>query len=154
MPQKTLIKHLIRCPDRPPHFRNCVYNISHVMPESELKDHEENCPNRILFDSILYESEDIVRPTPVIKNVPTLEYEESWDGLEQTSDVLKNINKKTISMKAKHGSTKSERKKYRTNLHEQDINNYNQESEIKEKNLTQDIIKPLFIGKRPNVSKH
>jgi hypothetical protein len=37
MPQKTLIKHLIRCPDRPPHFRNCVYNISHVMPESELK---------------------------------------------------------------------------------------------------------------------
>jgi hypothetical protein len=27
-------------------------------------------------------------------------------------------------MKAKHGSTKSERKKYRTNLHEQDINNY------------------------------
>lgn len=27
-------------------------------------------------------------------------------------------------MKAKHGSTKSERKKYRTDLHEHDINNY------------------------------
>lgn len=37
MPQKTLIKHLIRCPDKPPNFRSCIYNISHVMPESELQ---------------------------------------------------------------------------------------------------------------------
>lgn len=41
--------------------------------------------------------------------------------LEHTSDVLKNINKTTIPMKARHGSTKSERKKYRTYLHEHDI---------------------------------
>lgn len=36
-------------------------------------------------------------------------------------DVLNHINKTTIPMKAKHGSTKSERKKYRTHLHQHDI---------------------------------
>lgn len=44
--------------------------------------------------------------------------------LEQTSDVLKDIKKKTISMKAKHGETRSERKKYRVALHEHDIQDY------------------------------
>lgn len=43
--------------------------------------------------------------------------------LELTSDVLKDINIKTISMKAKHGSTKSERKQFRLDLHKLDINN-------------------------------
>lgn len=44
--------------------------------------------------------------------------------MEHTSDVLKDINKTSISMKAIHGSTKSERKNHRKFLHEHDVYNY------------------------------
>lgn len=37
MPQKTLIKHISKCPDRPIHYKTCTYNVSHVMPEIDLK---------------------------------------------------------------------------------------------------------------------
>ncbi|VVC41493.1 TRM13/UPF0224 family, U11-48K-like CHHC zinc finger domain [Cinara cedri] len=181
MPQKTLIKHLIRCPDKPPNFRNCTYNISHVMHESELADHEENCPNRILFDTILYESEDMKRPVPVIDHIPAMDYskEESWEGMEQSSDVLKDISKATVSMKAIHGSTRSERKKYRNLLHISHNNTNNKSgadnsitgnnragnsgtsdtnsvyTENKDQNLQQrNKPKELFIGKRPTVARH
>lgn len=47
------------------------------------KDHETNCPNRILLDSVVYQSEDMVRPVPIIENVPDIDYstEESWEGV-------------------------------------------------------------------------
>jgi len=41
--------------------------------------------------------------------------------MEHSNDVLNDIKKKTITMKAKHGSTKSERKNYRARLHEHDV---------------------------------
>jgi len=43
--------------------------------------------------------------------------------MEHSADVLKDISKKTIAMKAKHGSTKSERKSYRTYLHTYETSN-------------------------------
>lgn len=44
--------------------------------------------------------------------------------MEQSADVLNYISKKTILMKAKHGFTKSERKKHRIFLHEHDLSNF------------------------------
>ncbi|CAI6352768.1 unnamed protein product [Macrosiphum euphorbiae] len=149
MPQKKLTKHLNRCPDKPPHFRHCIYNISHVMPETDLKNHEENCPDRILIDVAIYEAEDMARPDSHVENVPSVKYEESWDGLEQTSEILKTIKIKTTSMKATHNITRSERKQHRINLHENDINNVDDKDEKKQQNKKMDTT-PLFIGKRPN----
>lgn len=37
MPQKTFIKHLIKCPDRKPDFVSCSFNLSHVMHKSKVK---------------------------------------------------------------------------------------------------------------------
>lgn len=145
MPQKTFIKHLTRCPDKPPHFKNCPFNLSHVMPESELKVHEENCPSRILIDVAMYQSEDMIRPSPTVESEPSIKYEESWDGLEHTSEILKTIKTTTASMKATHNMTKSQRKQHRINLHENDVNNVNDKGE-----KIQQGKKPLFIGKRPN----
>ncbi|KAL5238324.1 hypothetical protein ACI65C_005734 [Semiaphis heraclei] len=151
MPQKTLTKHLTRCPDKPPNFRHCIYNLSHVMPETDLKNHEENCPNRILIDVAVYETEDMTRPKSNVENAPSIKYEESWDGLEQTSEILKTIKTKTASMKATHNITRSERKQHRVNLHENDINNVDADGK-KQQNKNIDK-KPLFIGKRPDTSK-
>jgi hypothetical protein len=125
MPHKTLIKHLIKCPDKPPDFKSCPFNISHVMHESKLEEHEKICPDKILIELAIYESSEIKRPIPNIGYTPNIEYEESWDGLEQTSDVLTNISD-VILMKAKNGSTKSERKKHRMFLHENDVKNNNE----------------------------
>ncbi|XP_026819660.1 gametocyte-specific factor 1 homolog [Rhopalosiphum maidis] len=151
MPQKTLTKHITKCPDKPPHFKHCIYNLAHAMPESELKDHEENCPNRILIDVAVYQSEDMIRPNPNVENLPSIKYEESWDGLEQTSEIMRTIKTKTASMKATHGMTKSERKQHRINLHENDIYNVNNKGLNDEKKQNKNLeTKPLFIGKRPN----
>lgn len=43
--------------------------------------HEERCPNRILFDTAIFESEDMKRPVPVVSDEPIIEYDESWDGV-------------------------------------------------------------------------
>lgn len=44
--------------------------------------------------------------------------------MEQTSNTLTNVNETTALMKAKHGSTKSERKNYRMLLHNHDTINH------------------------------
>ncbi|KAF0771837.1 gametocyte-specific factor 1 [Aphis craccivora] len=119
------------------------------MPESELKEHEENCPSRILIDVAMYQSEDMIRPSPTVESEPSIKYEESWDGLEHTSEILKTIKTTTASMKATHNMTKSQRKQHRINLHENDINNVNDKGEKKQQNKLQETT-PLFIGKRPN----
>ncbi|CAH1732991.1 unnamed protein product [Aphis gossypii] len=150
MRRKVLIKHLTKCPDKPPHFKNCPFNLSHVMPESELKEHEKNCPNKTLLDIAMCQSEDMVRPSPIVENAPSIKYEESWDGLENTSEVLKTANTKTPSLKATHNMTKSQRKQHRINLHKNDVNNINNKDNEKNKQNKQTETKPLFFGKRPN----
>ncbi|KAF0711427.1 gametocyte-specific factor 1 [Aphis craccivora] len=120
------------------------------MPESELKEHEENCPSRILIDVAMYQSEDMIRPSPTVESEPSIKYEESWDGLEHTSEVLKTANTKTPSMKAIHNTTKSQRKQHRINLHENDVNNVNNKDNEKKQQNKQTEIKTLFFGKRPN----
>jgi len=149
MPQKTLIKHLTKCPDKPPHFGHCIYNMLHAMPEKDLKNHEENCPDRILIDVAVYQAEDMIRPVSNVENAPSINYEETWDGLEHTSEILKTIQTKTASMKATHNITRSERKQHRVNLHENYINAVDNKDEKKQKNKKMDT-KSLFIGKRPN----
>eukprot|EP00102_Acyrthosiphon_pisum_P006669 XP_003240166.1 PREDICTED: gametocyte-specific factor 1 homolog [Acyrthosiphon pisum] len=147
MPRKTFIKHLNRCPDKPPHFKHCIYNKSHVMPEADLKNHEENCPNRISMDVAIYETEDIMtRPDTDVQNTPSIKYEESWDGLEQTTGILQTIKTKTTSMKAIHNTTRSERKEHRANLHKNDINNVENKDGKKQQNKKMDT-KSLFFGK-------
>lgn len=35
MPSKTMVMHLIKCPNRPPNYVHCSLNYLHVMPKSE-----------------------------------------------------------------------------------------------------------------------
>lgn len=29
----------------------------------------------------MYQSEDMIRPSPIVENAPLIKYEESWDGV-------------------------------------------------------------------------
>lgn len=150
MPLKTLTKHLINCPDKSPHFKHCEYNMNHVMPESELKSHEESCPDRTLMNSA-YTTEETVRTNFNVENAPSIQYEETWDGLEQTSETLQTIQTRTTSMKATHGTTRSERKQHRKGLHKNYVDSV-QHKEYNEdkKQQNNELETKLWFGKRPN----
>lgn len=37
MPNKTLMLHLVKCPDRLPNFKSCSFNYAHIMPQNEIE---------------------------------------------------------------------------------------------------------------------
>ncbi|XP_050424336.1 gametocyte-specific factor 1-like isoform X2 [Adelges cooleyi] len=152
MPKKTVQKHVVRCPDRPLNYVNCMYNILHVMHKAEQEKHESECPDRTMIDPFIFQSADIQRPVPVLTNVPVLEYEESWENLEE-SNVLKTINSTTTSMKAIHGLTKSERKQHRAHLHQHEqLNNKSVQPDSMTSSMNMMKVEPIN-QKKPNENK-
>ncbi|VVC24850.1 TRM13/UPF0224 family, U11-48K-like CHHC zinc finger domain [Cinara cedri] len=136
MPLKTLGLHLIKCPDRPKHYKNCFFNNLHVVPESELEEHQENCPNKYLLDEYFFQSEDVVRPNiPITAEPPPRgDEEESWDNLEENKiDVIKEINQTPNFMKPVFGLTKAQRKKYRKQAHQNVDLSFNQHVTVNER---------------------
>ncbi|VVC45574.1 Hypothetical protein CINCED_3A009287 [Cinara cedri] len=118
---KKLELHLLRCPDRPKHYSNCFYNNLHMMPNSELEKHYETCPNKILLDEYLVKSKNVVRPNiPITAEPPPRgDEEESWDQPnENKTNVLETIKQIPNFMKPIVGLTKSQRKKYRQQAHQ------------------------------------
>nr|BAH71626.1 ACYPI003429 [Acyrthosiphon pisum] len=125
MPQKTLILHLTKCPDRKPNQSICPFNYLHVVETLYLAVHEAQCPDRLDFDQMVYQATETKHD--VTLKVPELidDLDETWDDAstyQQRSNkptipvqnVIKTINQKPCFMKPPAGYTKSERKKYRS----------------------------------------
>ncbi|XP_022178261.1 uncharacterized protein LOC111039198 [Myzus persicae] len=118
MPQKTLILHLTKCPDKTPNLRICPFNCLHVVEKSKLNAHENQCPDRLDFDQMVYETNtnriEVTLRGPVMNDL-----DETWDVPDSNEtgpveSVVKSINKNPCFMKPPAGYTKSERKKYRS----------------------------------------
>lgn len=160
MPQKTLILHLSKCPDKKKNMSVCPFNNLHVVKTSDLSIHEAQCPNRLDFDQMVYKTaknEDkhpITYTGSVSQDLNDLG--ESWDaqGPRQTisaQNVIKSIKERSCFMKPPVGLTKSERKKYRSQAHQTFSND---DASFKPNSNISDVdqqgkTKSLFFGKRP-----
>ncbi|XP_026804837.1 gametocyte-specific factor 1 homolog [Rhopalosiphum maidis] len=171
MPQKTLLLHLTKCPDKKPNQSICTFNNLHVVHSSLIKEHEEQCPNRLNFDQILYKTTDDKIAITYKGKVEPFE-DSTWDDDDsninkKAQGVSENtiINQTGYFMKPQLGLTKSERKKFRQKA-QQTLSNvdlsYNPNLNINDRQnsksnagkLTnqsdQSMNRGLFFGKKPN----
>ncbi|XP_060866756.1 gametocyte-specific factor 1-like [Metopolophium dirhodum] len=124
MPQKTLILHLTKCPDRKPNQSICPFNYLHVVETFHLAVHETQCPDRLDFDQMVYQTTETMHHVTLKGPEIIDDLDETWDDAstnQQRSNktipvqnVIKTINQKPCFMKPPAGCTKSERKKYRS----------------------------------------
>ncbi|CAI6349884.1 unnamed protein product [Macrosiphum euphorbiae] len=173
MPQKSLITHLAKCPDKRPNQTVCSFNNLHVVEALHLAVHEAGCPDRLNYDQIVYQTTETKHDVKL--NVPEIidDVDETWDDAstnQQRSNetipvqnVIKTINEKPCFMRPPAGCTKSERKKYRSEAQKayrdvdlsykpnSSINDRIDDSKTKSgsKNVQQGKKNGLFFGKRP-----
>ncbi|KAL4121693.1 hypothetical protein QTP88_014156 [Uroleucon formosanum] len=173
MPQKTLIIHLTKCPDRKPNQSICSFNNLHVVDASNLADHEAQCPSRLDFDQMIYQFPQPKHDVTLKGPEPNDDMDETWDDANtypqcsnQTipvQNVIKTLNQTPCFMKPPAGFTKSERKQFRSEAQKvyRDVDlSYKANSSINErivsmppngsKNVNQQVKNnKLFFGNRP-----
>ena len=81
--QKIIQKHLVKCRRNHPDtdLVICSFNSTHHIPGKIIKKHEEECPDRKLFEQIMYIPENQMRaPTPVTSRPTCGSDDEDWEA--------------------------------------------------------------------------
>ncbi|KAE9538633.1 hypothetical protein AGLY_005732 [Aphis glycines] len=170
MPRKTLVLHLTKCPDRGKEKSICTFNSLHVLDSSLIREHEKTCPNRLQYDTTLYQTTAPPKITyesqvKVVEPVNKSSSDSDDWNISVKDDTT--INQYQCMMKPQLGLTKAERKKFRIQAQKQYANidlSYNPNLSIHDRQSSstsnggnianqrdQQIKKDgLFFGKRPN----
>ncbi|CAH1738958.1 unnamed protein product [Aphis gossypii] len=170
MPRKTLVLHLTKCPDRDKDKSICTFNSLHVLDSSLIREHEKTCPNRLQYDTTLYQTTaplKITYETQVKVVEPVNKSSSDFDDWDISVKDDTTTNQYQCMMKPQLGLTKAERKKFRIQAQKQYANidlSYNPNLSIHDRQSSstsnggnianqrdQQIKKDgLFFGKRPN----
>ena len=116
--QKIIQKHLVKCRRNHPDtdLVICSFNSTHHIPGKIIKKHEEECPDRKLFEQIMYIPENQMRaPTPVTSQPTCGSDNEDWEAeanVKVSYDPAEAAARKNVVRKIE-GANPSQRKAFR-----------------------------------------